>query len=209
MGGGAPRSPVPFPLPPPQPFFFPAEETQPPGPGTPRGSPSPSPSPSPRPRSGPEERAEVEGPGHPPTPASPWRETSLDGPYEKAKKAGDDPGDSETWGARCCPTSPPPVATAPGSPDLAASLVPRTADVPPYRFVPIRTLVLCRQVGSSAPSTPEPPSRRGQSQSLRYGPCAERGRGFLGGGWRGITPWDGGYNPMGRKERNPGEGRRR
>lgn len=156
------------------------EEMQPPGPGTPRGSPSPSPSPSPRPRSGPEERAEAEGPGHPPTPAGPWRETSLDGPYEKAKKAGDDPGDSETWGARCCPTSPPAVATAPGSPDLAASLAPRTADVPPYRFVPIRTLVLCRQVGSSAPSTPEPPSRRGQSQSLRvearWEPGEPRGR---------------------------------
>lgn len=149
----------------------------------------------------------MEGPGHPPTPASPWRETSLDGPYEKAKKAGDDPGDSETWGSRCCPTSPPAVATAPGSPDLTVSLAPRATDVPPYRFVPIRTLVLRRQAGSSAPSTPEPPSRRGQSQSLRYGLCAERGRGFLGGGWRGITLWGGGYNPMGRKERNPGEGR--
>ncbi|XP_066839143.1 LOW QUALITY PROTEIN: innate immunity activator protein [Anser cygnoides] len=136
----------------------------------------------PAPHRGPEERAEAEGPGHPPTPAGPWRETSLDGPYEKAKKAGDDPGDSETWGARCCPTSPPAVTTAPGSPDLAASLAPRTADVPPYRFVPIRTLVLCRQVGSSAPSTPEPPSRRGQSPvpevrvEARWEPGEPRGR---------------------------------
>uniref|UniRef100_A0A493TDH7 Innate immunity activator n=1 Tax=Anas platyrhynchos platyrhynchos TaxID=8840 RepID=A0A493TDH7_ANAPP len=164
------------------PFFSPAEETQLPGPGTPRGSPSPSPSssPSPRPRSVPEECSEAEGPGHPPTPASPWRETSLDGPYEKAKKAGDDPGDSETWGSRCCPTSPPAVATAPGSPDLTVSLAPRATDVPPYRFVPIRTLVLRRQAGSSAPSTPEPPSRRGQSQSLRvearWEPGEPRGR---------------------------------
>ncbi|XP_068516075.1 innate immunity activator protein isoform X3 [Anas acuta] len=158
------------------------EETQLPGPGTPQGSPSPSPSssPSPRPRSVPEECSEAEGPGHPPTPASPWRETSLDGPYEKAKKAGDDPGDSETWGSRCCPTSPPAVTTAPGSPDLTVSLAPRATDVPPYRFVPIRTLVLCRQAGSSAPSTPEPPSRRGQSQSLRvearWEPGEPRGR---------------------------------
>ncbi|NXJ36512.1 INAVA protein, partial [Ciconia maguari] len=57
-------------------------------------------------------------------------------------------------------------------PDPAASPAPRAGDVPPYRFVPIRTLVLCRQAGSSAPSTPEPSGRRGQSQSLRFLPPA-------------------------------------
>uniref|UniRef100_A0A663ELW9 Innate immunity activator n=1 Tax=Aquila chrysaetos chrysaetos TaxID=223781 RepID=A0A663ELW9_AQUCH len=97
------------------------EETRPSGPATPRGSPSP------------EEPDEEEGSGPPPAPPSPWRDTSLDRPYEKAKKP-----------------------------------APRAGDVPPYRFVPIRTLVLCRQAGSSAPSTPEPSGRRGQSQSLRY-----------------------------------------
>ncbi|NXS53841.1 INAVA protein, partial [Brachypteracias leptosomus] len=117
------------------------------------------------------------------TPPSPWRETSLDRPYEKAKKPGVDLGDGESRSSRCYPGAPPAVPTtplSPGSPDPAASLVPRVGDVPPYRFVPIRTLVLCRQVGSSAPSTPEPSGRRGQSQSLRvegcWGPGEPRGR---------------------------------
>ncbi|RMB99522.1 hypothetical protein DUI87_24259 [Hirundo rustica rustica] len=35
----------------------------------------------------------------------------------------------------------------------------------------MRTLVLCRQAGSSAPSTPEPSGRQGQTQSLRVDPC--------------------------------------
>ncbi|KAM9595267.1 innate immunity activator protein [Morphnus guianensis] len=142
------------------------EETQPSGPATPRGSPSP------------EEPAEEEGSGPPPAPPSPWRDTSLDRPYEKAKKPGVDPGDGETRGSRCYPGSPPAVPTAPsapGSPDPAASPAPRAGDVPPYRFVPIRTLVLCRQAGSSAPSTPEPSGRRGQSQSLRVEACWQPG----------------------------------
>ncbi|KAM6192006.1 innate immunity activator protein [Sarcoramphus papa] len=142
------------------------EEPRPPGPATPRGSPSP------------EEPAEKEGSGSPPAPPSPWRETSLDRPYEKAKKPGVDPGDGETRGSRCYPGSPPaaPAApSAPGSPDPAASPAPRAGDVPPYRFVPVRTLVLCRQAGSSAPSTPEPSGRRGQSQSLRVEACWQPG----------------------------------
>ncbi|NXK53890.1 INAVA protein, partial [Chauna torquata] len=149
------------------------EEAQPPGPSTPRGSPAP----APRPHSAPQEHVEVEGPGHPPAPPSPWRETSLDGPYEKAKKAGAEPRDGETQGLWCCPGSPTAVVTTttPGGPDPTSSPVPRTGDIPPYRFVPIRTLVLCRQAGSSAPSTPEPPSRRGQSQSLRVEARGEPG----------------------------------
>ncbi|XP_049688375.1 innate immunity activator protein-like [Accipiter gentilis] len=142
------------------------EETRPSGPATPRGSPSP------------EEPAEEEGSGPPPAPPSPWRDTSLDRPYEKAKKPGVDPGDGETRGSRCYPGSPPAVPTAPSapsSPDPAASPAPRAGDVPPYRFVPIRTLVLCRQAGSSAPSTPEPSGRRGQSQSLRVEACWQPG----------------------------------
>ncbi|KAF1581788.1 Innate immunity activator protein, partial [Eudyptes moseleyi] len=142
------------------------EETRPLGPATPRGSPSP------------EKPAEEEGLGPPPAPPSPWRETSLDRPYEKAKKPGVDPGDGDTQGSRCYAGSPmatPAAPSAPGSPDPAASPVPRTGDVPPYRFVPIRTLVLCRQAGSSAPSTPEPSGRRGQSQSLRVEACWQPG----------------------------------
>ncbi|KAM9217286.1 innate immunity activator protein [Leptosomus discolor] len=142
------------------------EETRPPGPATPLGSPSP------------EEPTEEEGSRPPPAPPSPWRETSLDRPYEKAKKPGIDPGDGETRGSRGYPGSPlaaPATPSAPGSPDPAASLAPRVGDVPPYRFVPIRTLVLCRQAGSSAPSTPEPSGRRGQSQSLRVEACWQPG----------------------------------
>ncbi|NXL67998.1 INAVA protein, partial [Chordeiles acutipennis] len=142
------------------------EEMQPLGPAISRGSPSPE-----------EPPEEEEGLGSPPAPPSPWRETSLDGPHEKGKKPSVDPRDGETRGSRCYLGSPP---AAPSSPDPAASLVPRVGDVPPYRFVPIRTLVLCRQVGSSAPSTPEPSGRRGQSQSLRvegsWQPGEPRGR---------------------------------
>jgi len=150
---GAPRV-----SPPSQPCISPAEETRPPGPAMPRGSPSP------------EEPPEVEGSGTPPAPPNPWRETSLDRPYEKAKKPGVDPQDGETRGSRCYPGSPLAITAtplAPSSPDPAALPAPRSGDVPPYRFVPIRTLVLCRQAGSSAPSTPEPSGRRGHSQSLR------------------------------------------
>ncbi|XP_065505301.1 innate immunity activator protein isoform X1 [Caloenas nicobarica] len=133
------------------------EETQPPGHPTPKGP------------------TEAEGSGSPPAPPSPWQETSLDRPYEKGKKPSMDPGDGETWGSRCYPGSPPVTPAAPGSPNRAASPAPGAGDVPPYRFVPIRTLVLCRQAGSSAPSTPEPSGRRGQAQSLRVEACWQPG----------------------------------
>ncbi|XP_042656142.1 innate immunity activator protein [Tyto alba] len=139
------------------------EETQLLGPASPRGSPSP------------KEPTEEEGLGSPPAPPSPWRETSLDRPYEKTKKPSVDPRDGETRGSRCYPGAPPATPAAPGSPDPAASPAARAGDVPPYRFVPIRTLVLCRQTGSSAPSTPEPSGRRGQSQSLRVEACWQPG----------------------------------
>lgn len=183
VGTGGGGNSAPQVSPPSQPTISPAEETRPSGPATPRGSPSP------------EEPAEEEGSGPPPAPPSPWRDTSLDRPYEKAKKPGVDPGDGETRGSRCYPGSPPAVPTAPSapsSPDPAASPAPRAGDVPPYRFVPIRTLVLCRQAGSSAPSTPEPSGRRGQSQSLRYVLCmAGDTQGLLQRGME-ITLWGGG-----------------
>ncbi|NXF96929.1 INAVA protein, partial [Eubucco bourcierii] len=140
------------------------EEMRPLGPATSRGSPSSE-----------DPTEEEEGLGSPPALPSPWRETSLDRPYERARKPGADLGDGDPRGSHCYPGSPVAASSAPGSPDPAASLMPRVGDVPPYRFVPIRTLVLCRQAGSSAPSTPEPSCRRGQSQSLRCVMCMGRG----------------------------------
>ncbi|XP_015154277.1 innate immunity activator protein isoform X2 [Gallus gallus] len=144
------------------------EEAQPMGAGTPQRLPSP----CPWPRLASEEQSE--GLGCPSAPPGPWRETSLDGPYGKAKNISAEPGDGETRGPRCCPTSPPAVAAVPVSPER------RAGDVAPYRFIPVRSVVLCRQMGSSAPSTPEPAIRRGQCQSLRvdarWEPGEMRGR---------------------------------
>ncbi|NWW13431.1 INAVA protein, partial [Oreocharis arfaki] len=138
-------------------------DTQPPGPATPRRSPSPK---------DPTEEEEEES-GLLMAPPTPWQETSLDRPYERAKIPGVDTEDGETQSSQCylgslmaAPTS----SLAPSSPNPACSPVSRTGDAP-YRFVPIRTVVLCRQAGSSAPSTPEPSGRRGQTQSLRVDPC--------------------------------------
>ncbi|XP_057230349.1 innate immunity activator protein isoform X3 [Malurus melanocephalus] len=139
------------------------EDTQPPGPAIPQSSPSPK-NPT---------KEEDEGLGTLMVPPHSWRETSLDRPYERAKNPGIDPEDGETQSSQCylgslraAPTSP----MAPSSPDPTGSLVSRMRD-PSYQFVPIQTLVLCRQAGSSAPSTPEPSGRRGQTQSLRVDPC--------------------------------------
>uniref|UniRef100_A0A8B9IT80 Innate immunity activator n=1 Tax=Amazona collaria TaxID=241587 RepID=A0A8B9IT80_9PSIT len=106
---------------------------------------------------------EEEGSGSPPEPPSPWGDTGPDRAHEKARAPGVHAGGGGTRSSRCYPGSPP----APSSPDPVSSPVARSRDVPPYRFVPIRTLVLCRQAGSSAPGSPEPVGRRGQSQSLR------------------------------------------
>ncbi|NWX54881.1 INAVA protein, partial [Promerops cafer] len=138
------------------------EDTLPPGPATPWRSPSPK---------DPTKEEEESGLLMPPT--SPWQETSLDRPYERAKNPSINPEDGETQSSQCCLGSlmaAPASSLAPSSPDSAGSPVSRTGD-PPYRFVPIRTLVLCRQAGSSAPSTPEPSGRQGQTQSLRVDPC--------------------------------------
>ncbi|NXR47029.1 INAVA protein, partial [Hippolais icterina] len=137
------------------------EDTQPPGPAAPRRSPSPK---------DPTEEEEV---GLLMPPPSPWEETSLDRPYERAKNPSINPEDGENQSSQCCLGSliaAPASSLAPSSPDSTSSPVSRTGD-PPYRFVPIRTLVLCRQAGSSAPSTPEPSGRQGQTQPLRVDPC--------------------------------------
>ncbi|NXK67800.1 INAVA protein, partial [Sylvietta virens] len=139
------------------------EDTQPPGPATPRRSPSPK-DPT---------KEEEEESGFLMRPPSPWQETSLDRPYERAKNPSISPEDGENQSSQSCLGSlmaAPASSLAPNSPNSAGSPVSRTED-PPYRFVPIRTLVLCRQVDSSAPSTPEPSGRQGQTQSLRVDPC--------------------------------------
>ncbi|NXR34443.1 INAVA protein, partial [Zosterops hypoxanthus] len=139
------------------------EDTQPPGPATRRRSPSPK---------DPTKEEELESRLLMPTP-NPWQKTSLDRPYERAKNPSINPEDVENQSSQCClgsRTAAPASSLAPSSPDSAGSPVSRTGD-PPYRFVPVRTLVLCRQAGSSAPSTPEPSGRQGRTQSLRVDPC--------------------------------------
>uniref|UniRef100_A0A8V5GSH6 Cytohesin Ubiquitin Protein Inducing domain-containing protein n=1 Tax=Melopsittacus undulatus TaxID=13146 RepID=A0A8V5GSH6_MELUD len=116
---------------------------------------------------------EEEGSGSPSEPPSPWGDAGPNRAHEKPKAAGVDAGDGGTRSSRCYPGSPP----APGSPGPVSSPVGRPRDVPPYHLVPIRTLVLCRQAGSSAPGSPEPAGHRGQSQSMRYGSRAPEPRG--------------------------------
>ncbi|NXT71428.1 INAVA protein, partial [Chaetops frenatus] len=138
------------------------EDTRPPGPATPRRSPSPK---------DPTEEEDESGLLMPPR--NPWQETSLDRPYERAKNPSIHPEDGETQSSQCCLGSlmaVPASSLAPGSPDPAGSSMSRAGD-PPYRFVPIQTMVLCQQAGSSAPSTPEPSGRQRQTQSLRVHPC--------------------------------------
>lgn len=147
--------------PPSQPSISPAEGTRPPGPDTPQRSPSPK---------DPTKEEEEEESGLLVPPPIPWQETSLDRPYERTKNPNIDPEDGEAQSSQCCLGSPiaaPASSLVPSSPDSAGPPKSRTGD-PPYRFVPVRTLVLCRQAGSSAPSTPEPSGRQGQTQSLRY-----------------------------------------
>ncbi|CAM4665527.1 unnamed protein product [Lepidochelys olivacea] len=94
---------------------------------------------------------------------SPWKETSLDRLYEKPKKHAAEP---------CSLPS-----SAAGTPMPAPARSPaaqRTPEMPPYHFVPIRTLALWRQAGSSGPPTPEMQARRGQSQSMRLDVSRDR-----------------------------------
>ncbi|XP_064589146.1 innate immunity activator protein isoform X1 [Zonotrichia leucophrys gambelii] len=139
------------------------EDTRPPGPASPQRSPSPK-----------DPTKEEEGESGPVVPAPiPRQKTSLDRPYKRTKNPSIDPEDGETQSSQCCLGSlmtDPASSLAPSSPNSASPSVSRTGD-PSYRFVPIRTVVLCRQAGSSAPSTPEPSGRQGQTQSLRVDPC--------------------------------------
>uniref|UniRef100_A0A670J6T6 Innate immunity activator n=1 Tax=Podarcis muralis TaxID=64176 RepID=A0A670J6T6_PODMU len=89
---------------------------------------------------------------------SPWKETSLDKPYEKPKKS----------------TEPSSVPSSPGLlPQPSPSRTPQTsAEASPCHFVPPRKLEVRKQAGSSAPQTPEFLGRRGQPQLMRV--CSSR-----------------------------------
>ncbi|XP_051854648.1 innate immunity activator protein isoform X2 [Antechinus flavipes] len=109
---------------------------------------------------------EIGGPERSPIQNSPWKETSLDHPYEKPKKSPSDL-DSES--------SP---ATTPQ--DGPSSISPWMLEAPTYHVVPLRNIPGQVQGRASAPATPEIQGRRGQSQSLRvdsFRVCPEgRGR---------------------------------
>ncbi|XP_058711980.1 innate immunity activator protein isoform X2 [Poecile atricapillus] len=154
-----------FVSPPSQPSISPAEDREPSEPAAPKRSPSPK---------DPTEEEEKEL-GLLMPPLNHWQEASLDRPYERAKNPSINPEDGETQRSQCRLGSlmaAPASSLAPSSPGSAGSSVSRTGG-PPYQFVPIRTLVLCQQAGSSAPSTPEPLGRQGQTQSLRVDPCCQ------------------------------------
>ncbi|XP_042320098.1 innate immunity activator protein [Sceloporus undulatus] len=100
---------------------------------------------------------------------SPWKETSLDKPYEKPKKSSE-------------------LSSVPSSPDMVIKLEPnpaaqKRAETSASTFVPTRKLEVRRQAGSSAPPTPEFLGRRGQPQILRVSSSREgletRGRSAL------------------------------
>ncbi|XP_069897963.1 innate immunity activator protein isoform X2 [Dipodomys merriami] len=83
---------------------------------------------------------------------SPWKETSLDHPYEKSRKSLE-------------PSSESSPATTPQDGALTSSLW--LLEPVPYHMVPIRSVPGQRQGRTSAPATPEMQGRRGQAQSLR------------------------------------------
>ncbi|XP_020858874.1 innate immunity activator protein isoform X1 [Phascolarctos cinereus] len=110
---------------------------------------------------------EAGGPERSPIQNSPWKETSLDHPYEKPKKSPSE-FDSES-------SSP---ATTPQ--DGPSSLSSWVLEAPAFHMVPLRNVPGQVQGRASAPATPEIQGRRGQSQSLRvdsFRVCPEgRGR---------------------------------
>ncbi|XP_008065302.1 uncharacterized protein C1orf106 homolog isoform X2 [Carlito syrichta] len=96
---------------------------------------------------------ESEGLERAPIQNSPWKETSLDHPYEKPRKASEP----------CSESSSP--ATTPQDGPSASSLW--LLEPVSYHVVPIRSVPGQWQGRTSAPATPEMQGRRGQSKSLR------------------------------------------
>ncbi|XP_026533673.1 innate immunity activator protein-like isoform X2 [Notechis scutatus] len=89
---------------------------------------------------------------------SPWKETSLDKPYEKPKKS---MGSNSTLSTASI--KPPPAP----SPSIQRAVETHLCPLDPPRKLEVR-----RQAGFSAPPTPEFPGRRGQSQLIRV--CSTR-----------------------------------
>ncbi|XP_014649637.1 PREDICTED: uncharacterized protein C1orf106 homolog isoform X1 [Ceratotherium simum simum] len=84
---------------------------------------------------------------------SPWKETSLDHPYEKPRKSSEPNSESSS-----------PASTPQGGPSASSPWLLEPAS---YHVVPVRSIPSQRQGRTSAPATPEMQGRRGQSQSLR------------------------------------------
>ncbi|KAJ6659525.1 hypothetical protein lerEdw1_018760 [Lerista edwardsae] len=109
----------------------------------------------------------LEGQAHPPAPEvecspiqnSPWKETSLDKPYEKPKKSAE---------SKSVPSSPGLMPQPAPSPVTAQ----RKIETSPCHFVSPQKVEVRKQAGSSAPPTPEIMGRRGQSQLVRV--CSSR-----------------------------------
>uniref|UniRef100_A0A8C5WS45 Innate immunity activator n=1 Tax=Laticauda laticaudata TaxID=8630 RepID=A0A8C5WS45_LATLA len=89
---------------------------------------------------------------------SPWKETSLDKPYEKPKKS---MGSNSTLSTASI--KPPPAP----SPSIQRAVETHLCPLDPPRKLEVR-----RQAGFSAPPTPEFPGRRGQSRLIRV--CSTR-----------------------------------
>ncbi|KAM6219840.1 innate immunity activator protein [Rhynchocyon petersi] len=84
---------------------------------------------------------------------SPWKETSLDHPYEKSRKSSEPSSESSS------------PATTPQ--DGSSVSIPWLPEPPTFLRLPVHSVPGQRQGRTSAPSTPEMQGRRGQSQSLR------------------------------------------
>ncbi|XP_062971009.1 innate immunity activator protein [Cynocephalus volans] len=84
---------------------------------------------------------------------SPWKETSLDHPYEKPRKSSEPSSESSS-----------PATTPQDGPSASSFWLLEPAS---YHMVPIRSIPGQWQGRTSAPATPEMQGRRGQSQSLR------------------------------------------
>ncbi|KAM9212720.1 innate immunity activator protein isoform 1-T1 [Dugong dugon] len=84
---------------------------------------------------------------------SPWKETSLDYPYEKPRKSSEPSSESSS-----------PATTPQDGPSMSSLWLPELAS---FCVVPVCSVPGQRQGRTSAPATPEMQGRRGQSQSLR------------------------------------------
>lgn len=84
---------------------------------------------------------------------SPWKETSLDHPYEKPRKSSEPSSESSS-----------PATTPQDRPSASSLWLLESAS---YNVVPLRSVPGQRQGRTSAPATPEMQGRRGQAQSLR------------------------------------------